>query len=62
MINQGSTPKDCKINPTCNTDKPQSLKNPNALENNSQILKEPNHFSRSNLATKVGKDEIEDSD
>ena len=25
-------------------------------------MKEPNQFSRSNLATQVGKDEIEDSD
>ena len=46
MIDQGSTSKDYKMNPTCNTDKPQSFQTPNALENSSQKFKEPNHFSR----------------
>ena len=50
------------MNLTCNTDKPQSFQIPYALKNSSQNLKEPNHFSRSNLATQVGKDDIEDSD
>ena len=61
MIWKGSTPKDSKMNPTFNTDKPQSFQTPNALENISQILKEPNNFSRFNLSTQVGKDNIEDS-
>ena len=51
MIQLGSTPKDSKMNPTCNTDNPQSFQTPNSLENISQKFKEPNHFSRSNLAT-----------
>ena len=55
MIDKGSTPKDPKMNPTCNTDKPQSFQTPNALENISQDLKEPNHFSQSNPTTQVGK-------
>ena len=50
------------MNPTCNTDKTQSFQTPNALENISQSLKEPNHFSRSNSVTQVGKYKIEDSD
>ena len=58
MIKIGSTPKYSKMNPTYYTDKPQSFQTPNALENSSQNLKEPNHFSQSNLATQVGKDEI----
>ena len=62
MIKIGSTTKDSKMNPTCNTDKPQSFQTPNALENISQKFKEPNHFSQSNSATQVGKDKIEDSD
>ena len=62
MIKQGSTPKYPKTNTTCNTDKPQSFQTPNALENSSQNLKEPNHFGRSNLTTQLGKDNIEDSD
>ena len=39
MIEQVSTTKDSKMNPTCNTDKPQSFQTPNALENISQNLK-----------------------
>ena len=39
IIEQGSTSKDSKMNPTCNTDKPQSFQTPNALENLSQNLK-----------------------
>ena len=50
------------MNPTCNTDKTQSFQTPNALENISQSLKEPNHFSRSNSVTQVGKYKIEDSE
>ena len=62
MIAQGSTRKDSKLNSTCNTNKTQSFQTPNELENSSQNLKEPNHFSQQNLATQVGKDEIEYSD
>ena len=62
MIDIGSTPKYSKINCTYNTDKPQSYQTPNELENSSQNLKKQNHFSRSNLDTQVGNDEIEDSD
>ena len=46
MIDKGYTPKYSRMNPTFNTDKPQSFQNPNFLENSSQILKEPNHFSQ----------------
>ena len=56
MIEQGSTIKDYKMNPTCNTDKPQSFQTPNALENISQNLKEPNNFIQSNVSIQVGKD------
>ena len=56
------TPKYSNMNPTFNTDKTKSFQTPNALENSSQNLKEPNHFSWSNLATQVGKDKIEDSE
>ena len=45
MNNQGSTPKDSKMNPTCNIDKTKSFQTSNALENSSQNLKEPNHLS-----------------
>ena len=31
MIDIGSTPNDSNMNPTCNTDKPQSVQTPNAL-------------------------------
>ena len=62
MIKQGSTPNYSKMNPTYNTDKPQSFQTSNTLENSSQILKEPNHFSQSHLATQVGKYKIEDSE
>ena len=61
MIKQSSTSKYSNINLTCSTDKPQSLKNPNSLENGSKNLKKK-HFSLSNLSTQVGKDKIEDSD
>ena len=62
MIKLCSNPKDYKMNTTCNTDKRLSFQTPNALENISQNLKVPNHFSQSNLATQVGKDKMEDSD
>ena len=58
MIKIGYTPKNSKMNPTCDTEKPQSVQTPNSLENSSQNVKEPNQFSQSNLATQVGKDEI----
>ena len=62
MIELGFTPKDSKINPNRNNGRPQSFKNPNALENISQNFKETNHFSQSNLSTQVVKGEIEYSD
>ena len=39
MIEIRSTPKDSKMNPTYNTDRPQSFQTPNALENSSTKLK-----------------------